>query len=204
MPQNLLQGSPGGGRRNVAPDRGLESTAIQAKKVTTITTKMKIKNHNQNLSSLRPKHSGFVRLGLLCLMGVFMVPIHSYAGIRAGFIDVKPLTRTAVIKNGDVVDFSAKLVVAPVGPLSRPVNGVTLDCYLKRPGKKDPERIGRVVTDARGSFILRKRIVLAPHELKTGQASISWFVDVIKAPSGILVSGTNYNAIAGWGVRVVL
>ena len=160
---------------------------------------MKTTNSNQTSSASprpRSKHRGFI-LGLLCLLGLLMAPIQSYAGIRAGFVEAKPMIRTTVVKNGALVEFSAKLMSGP-----QPVSGVILDVYILPPGKPK-ERVGRVTTNTRGGFVIGKRIFLSTAQLKLGQASIPWFVEVIQAPRGGLISGTNQNQISGWGFRVV-
>jgi hypothetical protein len=140
-----------------------------------------------------------------------MAPIQSYAQeiqssgfLKAGFVEVKPMTRLTAIKNGGTVHFSAKLMAAPVQTSNRPVSGVMLDVYILRSGKKkEKEKVGRVTTNARGEFIVPKRVFLSPEELNKGVASIPWFVEVIKAPKGVIINGTNENLIGGWGFRVV-
>jgi hypothetical protein len=127
-----------------------------------------------------------------------MAPIQSYAGMRAGFVEVQPMARTTAVKSGSVVDFSAKLRSG-----LQAVSGVTLDIYISRPGKK-LEKVGRVTTNKNGYFSIKKRVFLSPAELKYGVASIPWYVEVIKAPKGVIISGTNQNFIQGWGFRVVL
>jgi hypothetical protein len=47
-----------------------------------------------------------------------------------------------------------------------------------------------------------KRVFLSPKELNKGEASIPWFVEVIQAPRGLIIFGTNQNLIGGWGFRV--
>lgn len=138
-----------------------------------------------------------------------MAPIQSYSQeiqssgfLKTGFVEVKPMTRLTAIKNGDTVHFSAKLMAAPVQTSNRPVRGVMLDVYILRPGKKK-EKVGRVTTNARGEFIVPKRVFLSPEELNKGMASIPWFVEVIQAPKGVIIYGTNQNLIGGWGFRVV-